>query len=50
MKIVSVAEMVAMEEATDAAGFSYDQMMAAAGGALADVILAIATRTAPFSS
>ena len=38
MKIVTVAEMVAMEQATDAAGFSYDQMMAAAGGALARVI------------
>ncbi len=38
MKIVTVADMVAMEKATDAAGFSYDQMMAAAGGALAGVI------------
>ncbi|MBX7235071.1 MAG: NAD(P)H-hydrate dehydratase [Caldilineales bacterium] len=35
MKIVTVAQMVAMEQATDAAGFSYEQMMAAAGRALA---------------
>ncbi|RME86211.1 MAG: bifunctional ADP-dependent NAD(P)H-hydrate dehydratase/NAD(P)H-hydrate epimerase, partial [Caldilineae bacterium] len=40
MKIVNVAEMVAMEKATDAAGFSYDQMMAEAGAALADTVLA----------
>lgn len=39
MKIVTVPQMVAMEEATDAAGFTYDQMMAAAGAALADSIL-----------
>lgn len=39
MKIVNVAQMVAMEQATDAAGFSYEQMMARAGGALAETIL-----------
>ena len=38
MKIVTGADMVAMEQATDAAGFGYDRMMAAAGGALARVI------------
>lgn len=38
MKIVTVAQMVAMEQATDAAGFSYDQMMAAAGGAVARIV------------
>lgn len=38
MKIVTVAEMVAMERATAASGFGYDQMMAAAGGALAAVV------------
>ncbi len=38
MKIVTVAQMVAMEQATHAAGFSYEQMMAAAGGALAETI------------
>lgn len=41
MKILTVAEMVALEKATDAAGFSYEQMMAAAGSALADVIAAL---------
>jgi NAD(P)H-hydrate epimerase len=38
MKIVTVAEMVAMEQATAASGFGYDRMMAAAGGALAAVV------------
>ncbi len=47
MKIVNVAEMVAMEKATDAAGFSYDQMMAAAGGALADTILELISSSGP---
>ncbi|MCP4165907.1 MAG: NAD(P)H-hydrate dehydratase [Chloroflexi bacterium] len=47
MKIVNVAEMVTMEKATDAAGFSYDQMMAAAGGALADAILELISSSGP---
>ncbi len=38
MKIVNVPEMVAMEKATDAGGFTYDQMMAEAGRALAETI------------
>ncbi len=38
MKIVTVGQMVALEQATDAAGFSYDQMMAAAGQSLADTV------------
>lgn len=47
MKIVSVAEMVAMEQATAAAGFGYDQMMAAAGAALADALLALPRAAGP---
>ncbi|NOX60865.1 MAG: NAD(P)H-hydrate dehydratase [Chloroflexi bacterium] len=47
MKMVSVSEMVAMERATDASGFTYDQMMAAAGRALADVILSYAPFNGP---
>ena len=38
MKIVNVPQMVAMEKATDAAGFTYDQMMAEAGRALAESV------------
>ena len=38
-KFVSVAEMVAIEKAADAAGLTYEQMMANAGRALADTIL-----------
>ena len=47
MKIVSVAQMVAMEKATDASGFSYDQMMAEAGRSLADVVLTYAPFDGP---
>ena len=47
MKIVNVAQMVAMEQATDAAGFTYDQMMAAAGGALAATVLELAPFSGP---
>ena len=39
MKIVNVPQMVAMEQATDAAGFTYDEMMAEAGKALAETIV-----------
>lgn len=47
MKIVNVDEMVAMEQATDAAGFSYEQMMAEAGGALAQTLLELPDRSGP---
>ncbi len=39
MKIVSVAQMRAIEQEADASGLSYDQMMANAGKSLAEVIL-----------
>jgi hydroxyethylthiazole kinase-like uncharacterized protein yjeF len=39
-KYLSVAEMVSVEKAADAAGHTYDKMMACAGASLADEILA----------
>jgi ADP-dependent NAD(P)H-hydrate dehydratase / NAD(P)H-hydrate epimerase len=39
MKVFRVAEMVAAEKAADAAGHSYDQMMEAAGRAVAEAII-----------
>jgi hydroxyethylthiazole kinase-like uncharacterized protein yjeF len=38
MKLMSVAEMQAVEKESDASGWSYDQMMERAGGGLADVV------------
>jgi len=38
MKVFSVAEMVAVEKAADAAGISYDQMMESAGRGVAEAI------------
>lgn len=40
-RIVSVAEMVAIEKAADQAGYSYDRMMARAGLSLAEAILEV---------
>lgn len=40
MKLFSVAEMVAVERAADAAGVSYDQMMETAGRGVAEAIIA----------
>ena len=41
IKIVSVAEMVSIEAATDASGVSYDEMMERAGRGVADVVLQV---------
>jgi hydroxyethylthiazole kinase-like uncharacterized protein yjeF len=38
MKLMSVAEMQAVEKESDASGWTYDQMMERAGGGLADVV------------
>jgi ADP-dependent NAD(P)H-hydrate dehydratase / NAD(P)H-hydrate epimerase len=38
MKLMSVAEMQAVERESDASGWTYDQMMERAGGGLADVV------------
>lgn len=38
MKLMSVAEMQAVEKESDASGWTYDQMMEQAGGGLADVV------------
>jgi hydroxyethylthiazole kinase-like uncharacterized protein yjeF len=40
MKYVSVAEMIEIEQAADAAGYSYQQMMEAAGKGLAEIVQA----------
>ncbi|HET6446228.1 MAG TPA: NAD(P)H-hydrate epimerase, partial [candidate division Zixibacteria bacterium] len=39
IKVFSVAEMVAAERASDAAGNSYDEMMEKAGKAIADAAI-----------
>ena len=39
-KLVSVSEMMAIEQAADAAGHSYEAMMQAAGRSLAEAVLA----------